>query len=122
MNLISKEMNEFIDAETQKRMLSIDINVYENGVLTEPTTIEYFDTIIDIYIDTKKNNTKDLRLFTPDEVSTMLKISKNTLALWRTRNHKSGLDYIKIGALVRYPSDSIQKYLNRQLIEIKKGE
>jgi|TARA_Y100001951_G_C11234297_1_gene236494 predicted site-specific integrase-resolvase len=55
---------------------------------------------------------------TPKEVSEALKVSEKTLA-----NHRSlgtGLPFVKWEGVIRYPKDSITKFLNDHLIGVEK--
>ena len=48
-------------------------------------------------------------LLTPAEVATTLGVAPHTLAIWRcTRRH---LAFIKVGRLVRYRADEIQRFV-----------
>lgn len=48
-------------------------------------------------------------LLTPDEVSRLTRLSKDTLAQWRSQ--KRGISYLKVGRRVRYDPADVDAYL-----------
>lgn len=55
-----------------------------------------------------------IELFTPKQVSEILKVSEITLAKWRS--NKTGPEYVKIGRLVKYRPESIEAYLKQHTV------
>jgi len=47
-------------------------------------------------------------LLVPSEVARILKVSENTLAIWR--HHRRGPDFLKLGRQVRYEDSVIQEF------------
>ena len=61
-----------------------------------------------------ENHKNPTRLFTEKEVSVLTGISQMTL---RSHRHlRRGLPYVKIGALVRYPAEAVEQYLDDRSI------
>ena len=50
-----------------------------------------------------------MELLTPEEVSALTGLSPETLAQWRSQ--KRGIDYLKVGRLVRYTRRDVERYL-----------
>jgi hypothetical protein len=59
------------------------------------------------------------KMLTVDEASALLKIPKQTLALWRT--WRRGPQYIKLGHAVRYTESDLLEYLKVQKIDPRKS-
>jgi len=58
---------------------------------------------------------KALRMYTEDEISEILQVSRSQLRKWRmARNRRAGVGppFKKIGRLVRYPEQELQDYIN----------
>ena len=53
------------------------------------------------------------KLLTPDEVSSLLGVTKHTLAVWRSSG-RYNLPFIKAGRLVRYRQSDIDRFLDEQ--------
>lgn len=49
-------------------------------------------------------------LLSPSQVAELLKVTTNTLAIWRF--HRRGPSYLKIGRQVRYPLEDIEQFLD----------
>ena len=63
------------------------------------------------------NTNNDDRLLTPIEVAEMLRVSVETLNVWRaTKRYK--IPYVKIGHSVRYRAGAIEKFIAERTIEI----
>lgn len=53
------------------------------------------------------------KLLTPDEVSNILGVGKNTLAIWRCTD-RYPLRWVKVGRLVRYREEDVLAFIERQ--------
>lgn len=56
------------------------------------------------------------KLLTPDEVCDILRVKKNTLAIWRMRKMKGedvGPDFVKRGRLIFYTPDAVREYVEK---------
>lgn len=54
------------------------------------------------------------RLLTPAQAAAILGVEEQTLAVWRTK-HRYGLQYIKVGRLVRYRTEDLDAFIERRL-------
>jgi len=57
-----------------------------------------------------RHSWKSKTLLTPQEVSEILGVTEETLAVWRSTN-RYDLPYSKIGSLVRYLPDGLLKFI-----------
>lgn len=53
------------------------------------------------------------KLLSPDEVSALLGVSTQTLAVWRCER-RYNLPYVKVGRLVRYPAAAVERFLEER--------
>jgi hypothetical protein len=58
---------------------------------------------------------RESRLLTREEASERLGVKAVTLDKWRS-NKKYRLSYVKIGGLVRYPSESVELFIRERTI------
>lgn len=60
------------------------------------------------------------KLYTIDDVATILGIKKQTLRLWACKD-KYGLKYCKIGGLIRFRPKDIQAFINKSVVKHPKS-
>lgn len=58
-------------------------------------------------------------LLTTDELATILGCTPNWLA--KLRMERSGPPFVRIGALIRYRTDDVERWLDRQSVETDNG-
>lgn len=63
--------------------------------------------------ETKEQKKSPVALLTPAQVAEMLGVGEATLAVWRS-THRYPLRYVKIGGLVRYRPDDIERFLDER--------
>lgn len=51
-----------------------------------------------------------LKLLTPEQVADLLGVTPHTLAVWRCER-RYNLPYVKVGRLVRYHADAVERFL-----------
>jgi excisionase family DNA binding protein len=61
-----------------------------------------------------------MELYTPEQVSEIIGLSRDTLAQWRSRKH--GIPYLKIGRRVRYDRRDVLEYLQQCRVSVRKGQ
>ena len=61
-----------------------------------------------------------MELYTAEQVSELTGLSVETLAQWRSQ--KIHIPYLKVGRLVRYTPQDLEKYLARCRVSVKEAK
>ncbi len=55
-------------------------------------------------------------LLTPRAAAGLLAVSPDTLKFWRTRSHRGGPDFIRVGGRIRYSLRDLCRWLEEQTV------